>query len=245
VAYLPAVAASFVTAIVAGALGSTPLGVLFFGVGMFSWLALQSVVLRRLLEVAPVAAALRPTMGIHFAPPVVACVAYLSITSGTPDLLARALFAYGVFQGLVLVRLIPWLRAQPFAPSYWAYTFATAACALAEARFLERGLRAPIEWMAPVLFVIANVVIGTIFARSLWLLFARQALANDITRGNCCLKRHTGPLAPRSVGNAMLAKGAVPGGCQAHASAKSVRQMTLIRKTCAQADLAQANVRIA
>ena len=167
--YLPTVAGSLVTAIVAGALGNAPLGMLFFGIGMFSWLALESVVLRRLLEVAPAPPTLRPTMGIHFAPPVVACAAYLSITSGLPDLFAQALFGYGVFQGLVLVRLTPWLRAQPFAPSYWAYTFGTAACALDALRFLERGLRGPIEWLAPVIFFVANVVIGTIFVRTLWL----------------------------------------------------------------------------
>ena len=115
-------------------------------------------------------------MGIHFAPPVVACAAYLSITGGTPDLLAQALFGYGVFQGLVLVRLIPWLRAQAFAPSYWAYTFGTAACALAGLEFLERGLRGPIEWMAPALFVVANVVIGTVFVRTQWLLMRGKLL---------------------------------------------------------------------
>jgi tellurite resistance protein len=146
-AYLPTVAGSFVTAIVAGALGHTSLGKLFFGAGMFSWLALESVALRRFIEIAALPPALRPTMGIHFAPPVVACVAYLSITDGTPDLLAQALFGYGLSQGLVVVRLTPWLRAQAFAPSYWAYTFGTAACALAGLRFLERGLRGPIEWM--------------------------------------------------------------------------------------------------
>ena len=174
--YLPTVAASFVTATVAGALGEASLGVFFFGAGMFSWLALESVVLRRLLEVTSAPPALRPTLGIHFAPPVVACVAYLSITSGAPDFFAQALFGYGVIQGLVVLRLTPWLRAQPFAPSYWAYTFATSASALAALRFLARGLRGPIEWMAPVIFVVANVVIGTIFVRTLWLLVRGRLL---------------------------------------------------------------------
>ena len=77
---------------------------------------------------------------------------------------------------MVLVRLIPWLGVQPFAPSYWAYTFGTAACALASLEFLERGLQGPIEWMAPALFVVANVVIGTVFARTLWLLMRGRLL---------------------------------------------------------------------
>src|SRR5437868_7734859 len=41
------------------------------------------------LPISPEPAALRPTIGIHFAPPVVGCVAYLSITTGTPDLFAQ------------------------------------------------------------------------------------------------------------------------------------------------------------
>jgi tellurite resistance protein len=183
VAYLPTVAGSFVTAIVAGALGDTSLGVLFFGAGMFSWLALESVVLRRFMEVAPTPATLRPTMGIHFAPPVVGCIAYLNVTTGSPDLFAQALFGYGVFQGLVLVRLISWLGAQPFAPSYWAYTFATAACALAGLRLVERGLRGPIEWLAPAIFVIANTVIGTIFIGTLWLLLRGRLLPSTVIAG--------------------------------------------------------------
>ena len=74
------------------------------------------------------------------------------------------------------MRLVPWLRAQPFSPAYWAFTFATAACALASLRFLERGLQGPIEWMAPALFVIANVVIGTVFVRTLWLMVRGRLL---------------------------------------------------------------------
>ena len=46
----------------------------------------------------------------------------------------------------------------------------TPAGALAGLRFLERGLRGPIEWLAPAMFVIANVVIGAIFVRTVWLL---------------------------------------------------------------------------
>jgi tellurite resistance protein len=64
----------------------------------------------------------------------------------------------------------------PFAPSYWAFTFATAASALAALRFLARGLQGLIEWMAPAIYVVANVVIGTIFVRTLWLVVRGRLL---------------------------------------------------------------------
>ncbi len=170
VAFLPTVAGGFVTAIVAGALDEPIVGKLFFGAALFSWFALESVVLRRLMETPTMAVPLRPTLGIHFAPPVVGCAAYLSITAGEPDMVALALFGYGLFQGLVLIRLLPWLCAAPLGPSYWAYTFATTACSFVAIRFVERGLTGPMEWLALVLFVIANLVIGVIAIRTVWLL---------------------------------------------------------------------------
>lgn len=176
VAYLPTVAGSFVAAIVAGALGHPDWGSLFFGVGLFSWLAYESIVLRRLLEVPSLATALRPTLGIHFAPPVVGCVAYLAITEGVPDLMAQALLGYGIFQGLVLLRLVPWLAAMPFGVSYWAYTFATTSAALSALRFVERGLDGPSVWLAPLLFIVANLVVGGIAAATLLLLVRGKLL---------------------------------------------------------------------
>lgn len=45
--------------------------------------------------------------GHQLAPPLVGAMAYLGITSGPPDLFAQALFGYGLFQVLSLLRLLP------------------------------------------------------------------------------------------------------------------------------------------
>jgi tellurite resistance protein TehA-like permease len=42
------------------------------------------------------------------------CTAYLSITSGPPDLFAQALIGYALFQALLMIRLLPWILRQPF-----------------------------------------------------------------------------------------------------------------------------------
>lgn len=160
--YLPTVAGSFVSAIVASAIGYREWGALFFGMGMFSWLALESIIMQRLYLMDALPKPLRPTLGIQLAPPVVGCVAYLGLTSGQPDTFAQILLGYGLLQALILLRLLPWLFQQPFAASYWAFTFGVAALSLASLRFVERGMTGAMEGLAALLFIGANIVIGSI-----------------------------------------------------------------------------------
>jgi len=158
--YLPAVAGSFVAATVAGALGHADWGQYAFGAGLFSWLAIESVLLHRLYTAPAMAPPLRPTMGIQLAPPAVGTMAYLSITSGPPGLFAHALLGYAVLQALVLIRLLPWIREQPFGVSYWAFGFGVTALAIAPLLMIQRGDSGPVLLLAPPLFVAANVIIA-------------------------------------------------------------------------------------
>ncbi|HEY0778343.1 MAG TPA: dicarboxylate transporter/tellurite-resistance protein TehA [Gemmatirosa sp.] len=169
VLYLPTVAGSFVAALAAGALGYPSLGTLAFGAGLFSWFALESVILHRLLVHEHLAVALLPTLGIQLAPPVVGCVAWLGLTTGAPDRFALALLGYGLLQTLVLLRLARWIRTQPFAPSYWAFTFGAGALATAAIRIATRtelaapgGDPAGWRWLAGGLFAGTNLVIGAV-----------------------------------------------------------------------------------
>ena len=158
----------FVTAIVSGELGFVEWAMLAFGTGLFAWLAIESVLIHRLYTVQALPPALRPTLGIQLAPPSVGAVAYLSVTSGGQILPLTASFGYGLLQGLILIRLLPWILEQPFAASYWAFTFGATALPLACLRMVERGDNGPISVLAASLFAIANAVIlgigfGTIF----------------------------------------------------------------------------------
>jgi len=170
VAYLPTVAGGFVGATAAANFGYHDLGVFAFGLGVFTWFAYESVILRRLLEVQSLTLALRPVIGIFFAPPLVGGVAYLSLTSGRPDFMAKAMLGYGLFLSLVIVRLVPWWREQRFAPSYWAFTFAISALPVVLLIFLKRGEGGFYEWLAIAAFALANVLIGAIFLGTVWLL---------------------------------------------------------------------------
>ncbi len=173
--YMPTVGGGFVAAITCAAFGMTELGLLFFGAGLLSWLTLESVVIHRLiLRTLPVP--LRASLGLHLAPPAVACVAYLAVTDGPPDRLAQILFGYALLHALVMVRLVPWLRQQPFSPAAWAYTFGVSALPLAALRLTERGLAGPSAFLAVPLFVAANLIIGWIALRTLGLLLRGKLL---------------------------------------------------------------------
>ena len=168
--YLPTVASSFVAGTAAAAFGFHQLGGLFFGAGVLSWLAIESMILHRAAVHEALPEALRPILGIQLAPPVVGGVTYLSLSSGTPDLIALMLLGYGLYQALMLLRLLPWIRQQAFGPGYWAFSFGVAALPTMAIRMVERGATGPLEWIAPVLFIAANVVIGILMVKTLGLL---------------------------------------------------------------------------
>jgi tellurite resistance protein len=168
--YLPTVGAGFVAATASAAFGFHQLGELFFGGGMLAWLALESMILHRAAVHEPLPEALRPTLGVQLAPPVVGGVAYMSLTTGAPDLFAYALLGYGLYQALLLLRLLPWIRQQAFVPGYWAFSFGVAALPTMALRLLERGAAGPLEFAAPVLFVVSNAIIALLVVKTLQLL---------------------------------------------------------------------------
>lgn len=168
--YLPTVAPSFVASTTAAAFGFHQLGELFFGAGLLSWLAIESVILHRAAVHEALPEALRPILGVQLAPPVVAGVTYLSVSSGTPDLFAMMLLGYGIYQALLLLRLLPWIRKQAFVPAYWNFSFGVAALPTMMIRMVERGATGPVEWAAPILFIAANVIFGILVVKTLGLL---------------------------------------------------------------------------
>ena len=163
-------APSFVAGTAAAAFGFHQLGALFFGAGLLSWLAIESLILHRAAVHDPLPEALRPILGVQLAPPVVGGVTYLSLTAGVPDLFAMILLGYGLYQALLLLRLLPWIRQQAFVPGYWAFSFGVAALPTMVLRMVERGTGGALEWAAPALFIAANVVIVLLAVKTVELL---------------------------------------------------------------------------
>ncbi|MBF6025394.1 dicarboxylate transporter/tellurite-resistance protein TehA [Lysobacter niastensis] len=160
--FLPSVAANLISSIVAGVLGLTSWGLLFFGMGFFSWIVIESAIVFRLWTAAPLPMPLRPALGIHMAPPVVASVAYLVNTDGPADLFVQAMWGYGLLQLVMLARLLPWVSDQPFSVSYWGYSFGVTAISTGALQMASRGGSEAISVLAPLVFVISNAAIAAL-----------------------------------------------------------------------------------
>jgi tellurite resistance protein len=165
--YLPTVAGNFTSAAALGGLGHPDWGWLFLGAGIFSWLALESLIIQRLWHQKALPAAQRPLLGIQFAPPVVCAMAWLMLDPGSADRWLLMLWGYGLFQLLLGLRLGPWLGAQPFSPSYWAYTFGISAATVCGLKLALAGVGAA-QILAMPIFVGANLFIGYLSLRTAW-----------------------------------------------------------------------------
>jgi tellurite resistance protein len=172
VLYLPTVAGSFVSAIVVSALGYPDWGQLAFGAGVFSWLAVESVLLHRLLTGPTKAVPLRPTLGVQLAPAPVGAVAYIAIGGGVPDIFVHALIGYGILQLLVMARLSRWIAEAGAVPGLWAFSFGATAIAVAPARLIALGDHGAVSVLGPPLFVMANLVIVCLTVMTLSLLLS-------------------------------------------------------------------------
>ena len=175
VLYLPLVAGNFVATLALGNLGHPEWGILFFGAGMFAWLAVESIILYRLYIHEALPLPLRPLLGIQLAPPAVAAGAWLSINGGHIDMFVQCLIGYALLQAILLLRLTQWIGQQPFSASYWAFSFGVTALPAACLRLTTLGVTGPIAQMALPLFVFANVFIGILVVRTL-ILIARGRL---------------------------------------------------------------------
>lgn len=173
--YLPTVAGNFTSAAALGALGHADWGWLFLGVGVFSWFALESLIIQRLSHGPAVPPPQRPLIGIQFAPPVVCAMAWLMLDPAGHDHWLLMLWGYGLYQLMLGLRMWRWLGAQPFAPSYWAYTFGVASATVVGLKLALAGIPAAAVLAVPV-FLGANLFIGYLATRTALRLFAGKLL---------------------------------------------------------------------
>jgi tellurite resistance protein len=178
--YLPTVAGSLVFASAATGMGHPDWGQLAFGTGILAWIAIESVLIHRLYTATELPPALRPTLGIQFAPASVAAVAYLNVTGNGPDLLVHGLVGYALLQALILVRMGPWLRAAGPTAAWWGFSFGAAALPTAALKLLAHGDTGAVGVLAPWLFVIGNLAIAAMAIMTIVLLVRGRLLPAPI-----------------------------------------------------------------
>lgn len=159
-------------------LGHTDAAWFFFAVGMVFWLGLLPLALNRAIFVAPpLPPKMLPTLAIFIAPPAVAFLAWRALTvpvmTAPVDPLGHVLIFAALFTALLMLRLITVLARVPFAPSWWAYTFPSAALAAGLAELAAaKGGSAFYSSLAGVLVVAATLIVLLVSARTVKAAFA-------------------------------------------------------------------------
>jgi tellurite resistance protein len=141
----------------------------FFAVGLTFWVPLFTIVLYRLIFHDPLPPRIAPLLFILIAPPAAGFVAYMQLTGGGLDLLGYVLAASALFIALVLVALAGLFARLPFALSWWAFTFPSAAlsCAMTQVHTEVPGaatLAIAVAALAFATVVIAWVTLRTVAA---------------------------------------------------------------------------------
>ena len=88
------------------------------------------------------------------------------------------LWGYGLFQLMLGLRLWRWLGDQPFAPSYWAYTFGVASATVVGLKLALNGIPVASVLVLPV-FIGANLFIGYLAIRTAVLLVRGRMLPEE------------------------------------------------------------------
>ena len=179
--YLPTVAQNLVASMAVSTFGWHQLGMLYLGTGIFSWLALESIVLTRAGLHPEFLHEERPLMGIQIAPAAVTGVALGYSSLGFAENLSMLLFGYALFQFLLMLRLFPWIAMQKFAPTYWSFAFGIVALANIALRQFESSRSEFMSALSIGLFSIANLMFVVLFGGTLSLLVRGRLLPHSVT----------------------------------------------------------------
>ena len=151
----------------------------FYGVGIFFWPVLTSIIFYRLIFHGSLPDRFMPTLFIFIAPPAVGFISYYNLIGGI-DAFARILYGIALFFTLLLFVQVKWFARLKYFLSWWAYSFPIAAITIATLVMAKETGLAFYSWLATGLLTILTLVIAV--------LLARTALA--VVRREICLEGH-------------------------------------------------------
>lgn len=138
----------------------------YFSIGVVFWLVLMTILLYRIVFHPPMPNKILPTLFIFMAPPSIGFLSYLALNGGVIDPFARVLVYTALFTALLLVAMAPTFLKVRFAVSWWAFTFPSAALAVATLEYAHRTGSADLMSLAWLVLAAATVIIVTVFART-------------------------------------------------------------------------------
>ena len=144
----------------------------FFAVGLTFWVPLFTIVLYRLIFHDPLPPQVAPLLFILIAPPAAGFLAYMQLNGGGLDLLGYLLASSGLFIALVLLGIAGMFVRLPFALSWWAFTFPSAALSCAMTHVHTQLPGPATQALALAVLAFATAIIAWVTLRTLAALFA-------------------------------------------------------------------------
>ena len=169
--YLPTVAGNFVSALVAGLFGFNILGMLFLGIGFFSWFSLESIIMNRLKKES-VSNDFKPTLGIMMAPPAIAGAASISLNLNESPFI-YFLIGYALFQFLIFSRILPSLFKEQFKLSFWAFSFGVTTTMYICLKTFGNSNDVYYTYFIVAVFILANLLIFYLIVNSIFLVIRK------------------------------------------------------------------------
>jgi tellurite resistance protein len=134
---LPAVAGAFIASIGLSACGWHQAARSAFGIGIFFWLVIGTLIFSRLFAGPPLPDLVKPSLSLLVSPPATAGIAWLLISEGTMGSVGYALLGILFIMLLVQVLFLREYLALSFTPNFWAFTFPIAASTSFVVRWLS------------------------------------------------------------------------------------------------------------
>jgi tellurite resistance protein len=177
--FLPLVAGAFIASIGFSSAGLHTEAISAFGVGVFFWLVIGTIVTGRLITGAPLAAPVRPSLAVLLAPPATGGVSWFLISGGLPNPIQDAFAGVLVIMLLVQLMLVRQYLQVPFTISYWTFTFPIAAATNYAVRWVSTLQFAGWQAVAWIVLGVASLVIAAILVRSVMLWVAARGAGRE------------------------------------------------------------------
>jgi tellurite resistance protein len=169
--FLPTAAGGFVCSIGLSLSGWHEASESAFGVGLFFWLVIGTLIFSRLFTVEPLPDAVKPSLAVLLSPPATAGLAWFFISGATMNAVGYLLLGITVIMLSVQVMFFTQYRILTFTANFWAFTFPLAA----SANFIIRWINAerfpswqPWTWSIAglVTALIAAIAVATLTEKS-------------------------------------------------------------------------------